>query len=287
MARIDLARIGIVGTVGLLAHCTVFSGLTAPPDPSTGEAGAAPKEDGASSERAEEGAVAIDSGNCTAADRYASLVLEDNPVAYFRFEGGDTQVSDSTGRGNQCTLGRGTKRVGGPFGCSQGISLDGTGGIDCGRPFTFPPNKPFAIEMWIRPRATNKNFHRVITNEGDPRSGFNLYVSEGSIGLGAELELLSGGSYRCGEHVATPAEKWTYVLAQYDGLGSIRVHANDEKPKFAECGTDVPGATTRALTLGKAAVGDKDFFSGDIDDLAIYDHMLPEGRITARLDALR
>ncbi|MFO0741841.1 MAG: LamG domain-containing protein [Labilithrix sp.] len=227
---------------------------------------------------------AADGSEADAPGTYRDVVLADRPIGYWRL--GDTDalgpVIDETG--NVAGAFAGAIELGRP-----GIQPDNPAmGFDGkvseitipGARYDFGGNAPFTIEAWIRPTVVDPIYRRIVTNEvGGVRQGWLFWVvDQESGGIGIERYRDNDGD-TVTTALAPALGVWSHVVATYDGAilsiwldGSLRSSAPSER--------SIAGQSR--LRIGGLASGR---FSGDLDEVAIYDRALTAPRIAAHHDA--
>jgi hypothetical protein len=217
-----------------------------------------------------------------AASAYADEVLADKPIAYFRLGDpiGSGSVLSSLGGVLGATsggvmLGRPGALVSDP---DTAADFDGTARITLpSGPFQFAQQQPFAIELWVRPSIAAGASEHLFSSEGyvdTARAGYNLHRYSNAL----RFERFSSVGQTIADLPDIPANEWSYVVARYDGATlalSVRGGASGDK----EVGD--PGAVAAygsAALLGVSAANDA-YFTGTLDEVAVYDHALPPERI--------
>lgn len=291
MARADAGRF-ILATAALsfsLLRCTSFAGLTQPDDASiTSRDGAAPASDGPIASG--EGGDGASSGDpCQAAAAYGSAVGADDPRAYFRFdEDGGTNAKSDVGPQVSCVYGSNAPRAAGIHACSTAIDLAGGTGSYVGCDATFAgaqPKAPFSLEAWILPRVGDAELRRVVGNQTSPtRSGFDLSLSDGAVGIRIVIELYNTGQLQCRAKAPVVMDRWNYILATYDGT-TVTMRSNDGAFETDTCTGLGLGTLAAPLVIGANTERAGGFFLGKIDELAIYPFALSKARADAHFAA--
>jgi hypothetical protein len=293
--RRTLASLGaLVAPAAFLSFeaCSSFSEDAPAPAEAAADASGSPLEasgDGAAAQKA---------------SAYRALVMADAPLAYWRMGVvADRVISDETGRGNHLVI------QGGPESFTVGVQgaiagdddtavhFDGVSGfaraLD-GHAFNFPTGSSFTVEAWVRSidTATAFPFQHVISETEEvsgERHGFALFVTPKVTDAGTppntvfEFNPNDGGGQTSGGKALVPA-KWTHLVG---------VATKDAVAVYVD--TTVGSARMLKGTLGLvnatffvAASRDPNTqFSGDIDEVAVYDKALPLDRIAAHAAAGR
>lgn len=287
MARVDAGRL-LLAAIGLsfsLLQCTSFAGLTQPDDAAiTSRDGAVPAADGPVAP-GEGGDGASDP--CRASAAYGGAVASDEPRAYFRFdEDGGTNAKNENGQA--CTYGSNAPRAAGLHACSTAIDLAGGTGsyVGCDASFAGAQSKaPFSLEAWILPHVGDAELRRVVGNQTLPtRTGFDLSLSDGAVGIRIVIELYNTGQLQCRAKAPVVMDRWNYILATYDGA-TVTMRSNDGAFETDTCAGLGPGTLAAPLVIGANTDRDGGFFIGKIDELAIYPFALSKARADAHFAA--
>jgi hypothetical protein len=270
-----------LGAVGLVASiswtCTPFTASTRIADAPDGSSG----PDGTP-----------DSGDKT----YASTVLSDGPIAYYRFdEASGTVAHDASGHGNDALLG-----VGVTWGASGAIVGDSntaihvsekSGGVSAGKHFDFNGTMPFTIEAWVKIEIVDSTYRFLFSKDYGPdtdrRQEYAVYVQQHD-GLAFEryVDNARVAPFALAAPPTNPA-KWTHVVGTYDGGnlawfvdGKMAGRAPDArsqstKPVDALIGNDNSGSTADGFGA----------MVGTIDEVALYDNALSADRVAAHFSA--
>ncbi len=241
------------------------------PDASANEAGGVPD------------ATVVDAG----VSRYRSAVIEDAPVVYVRFgEGAGPTAVDEMGHiagtypGSGVTFGVQGALANDP---DTAVTLAGTSTIHFSQGVDFVDFAPFSLEVWVKSNGSDYGF--IVDHEAYPRRGWSLFINQ------KNLVFERWGADQA--HTSTVAENalvdanWHHVVGTWDG-NVHRLYVDGELAAST-------AASFNALTriAGGWTVGGQNcectvnFFTGGLDELAIYDHPLLPERIQAHLRAAR
>ena len=235
----------------------------------------------------------ISTGSATMAD-YPAVVIADSPLAYYRFEEspGATTISDSSGNGRNAdnSAPAGTTLLGEPGAVGSAVLFNGGGSILT--PLNLNPSAgDFTIEAIINPTIVPGDAGIIVSNQNGTGVGrSNLFVHSTS-----NIRTYLGGAPTDG--ATFEAETWHHVIMTYDqsGIGgagpTVRFYVNG-----VEGGTGQPTAeaATGGWVLGSHKLRDRQFYTGLLDEVAIYDKRLddPDGdgdpsdsRVAAHYDA--
>jgi hypothetical protein len=239
--------------------------------------------------------VLLASGLVTAQADYASQVLANNPVAYWRLND-NVQVPAADVARNSGSLGAATDGfyvgtanhpVGGALvGSSDtAVAVDGTAGSVVNIPYSaaMNPNGPFTVEAWLNPNVENPAGTLTCAlasgQFGDPRSGWLIYQSDtgwnfrmyNQNGLSTSVNITGGP--------APVAGLWHHVAVVYDGTTAY-VYVNGTQRASANPTGYVPSAGGPFYIGGRS---DGSFWwNGQADEVAVYDKALSAADIDAR-----
>ena len=217
---------------------------------------------------------------------YADLVRADRPASYWRF--GDvegTAARDETGQAPGA-ISAGVKRgVEGALGdASSAFEFDGaTGVVVAPDIYPFGDRLPFAVEVWIAPSPGGLPLQRICNHRvGPPHTGWRLVLNATKRAL---FERWSNEVSTTAMSAPLPTGVYSHVVARYDGRtldlfvdGVLASSVPDEH---------VIGPFAAPLTWGAASTSTLDFFSGRLDEAAIYEHALGTDRVAAHFAARR
>ena len=230
---------------------------------------------------------AVDAGSV-----YASTVLSDAPLAYWRVdETSGTVAHDITGHGNDgqyvgtVTLGAGGALVGDP---DTAVHLDGaTAYIDVGNRFGFTGNAAYTLEIWAEPQNLNVNYQRLFSRElqTTPREGYLLFVRAENAADPSTFSVerwATGATNQCPQTNAI-TQVWHHLVATYDGATS-RVYV-DGAVAATQPAPLALNTTTASLWIGASFFDTNGYFDGPIDEVAVYGTALSASRIAAHFHA--
>ena len=215
---------------------------------------------------------------------YATTVLADSPVAYWRLgEASGSAVADSSGNGN---IGRytGNLRLAAPAlikGTSRSASFDGkdSTGMYFPSSASLQASRELSLEAWVRPRvvptASGSGWQLLtiwqkallyIEGGSEPRFVFSLYGHPNSY-LVSTTRVEAGRTY--------------YVVGSYDG-SKMRLYVNGVLDATAARSGPVARSTQGgAVASGGWGTRPSPAFVGLLDDIAIYRHPLSSSRVNA------
>ncbi len=226
-------------------------------------------------------------------DAYVLGVLADKPVGYWRLDdpANALTAADSSGGGHPGTCVPPAKIAFGVSGAlatepsSTAARLQGGGTIVMGDFFDFVGNAPFSIEVWARPASADSTYRRLVAKETSPagiRNGYGLELtrqgalsaSEASIGFSRYVN--SNEAVVSAVITILPAT-YHHIVVTYDGIalslwidGALQDTAQSLQPAVD-------------IKNGFALGGEQDGaeYEGLLDEVAVYDRVLPHSRIVA------
>lgn len=216
---------------------------------------------------------------------YASAVLLDQPIAYFRFDEPDGPIARSlVGEATGVYLGGfqyGT--MGGVGDANTCVTFDGSSArIELGDVFPFEGTTPYSFEVWVRPTELD-GFSRWIIDRSTsnaPLDGYRMY-------LGASFILFArrASDTEFGYVTASSKFGWSHVVVTYDGARHrwyVDAMLIENNAVTGSIGTG-PGA----FVVGDTTTGLTHKFWGELDELAIYATELGAERVAAHFAAAR
>ena len=212
---------------------------------------------------------------------YPAVVLADSPLAYYRFEEepGASAIADFSGNGLDADYSApiGTTVLGEPGVVGLAALFNGDGGILT--PLTFDPSvSDFSIETIFNPTIIPGDAGIIVSNQNGTGVGrSNLFVhSTANI-----RSYIGGGPTNAGP--LFEAETWYHIILTYDR--SAVAGGVDPTIRFYVDGVEQSGSqrvtepANGGWVLGSHKLLDRQFFTGLLDEVAIYDFRLddPDG----------
>ncbi len=218
---------------------------------------------------------------------YASAVLADNPLGYWRLgEASGSTAIDSSGRGNDGTFnGAVTLGTGGAIADGDtSISLTNTAGyVDAGNPAELDiSDDTLTIEAWVNPSAV-----ATMPIAGKTQSGRNDYtlwlVSSGGRNV-AHFNLYNGsGEANFNGTIDVPVDEWTHITGTYDGT-TASIYVNGVLDRTRSFSGNISGNDALNFEIGRRTNSGHQF-RGQIDEVALYGDALSADRVLAHFEA--
>jgi hypothetical protein len=295
------ARIGgllVLASLGSTAGCTALSGLDSlekvqcveacdsgadggqseHPDATTPDGGGDESGSDAGSVGAPDSATSDGAGPTSA---YAAAVLADAPLAYWRLDepSGSRTCADQTGHYPAAVVGTVTFGVTGALAHDPDTAaqFNKSGTVDVGSVLDFPSPAPFSWEVWVKPTSLG-NFQEFMSRmtfngTGNPVNGTYMFAWQGT-GMNFGFERFSSGrSTLALDTSGLTAGSWAHVVGTVDASGAGAVWVNGVEVASGPAAGTV-AATSAHLVFGAA-------LPCSLDEIAVYDHVLPNARVTA------
>jgi hypothetical protein len=246
----------------------------------------------AASADADAGADSPAEAQADAGSVYATSVLSDAPLAYWRMDdAAGTVARDTTGNGNDgqyvggVTLGTGGALIGD---ADTAVTLDGVSGhVDMGNRFAFAGNASYTLELWAQPHAIGTSYQRVISRElpTSPREGYLVFVRAGSAADPSTFSMERWEANQTNQCPETNAvtQVWHHLVATYDGTTS-RIYL-DGALAASQPAALALNATSASLWIGASVFDTAAYFNGAVDEVAVYGTALSATRIAAHYHA--
>jgi hypothetical protein len=213
---------------------------------------------------------------------YRSAVMADSPVSHWRLgEASGSTAADAQGANpgsyqNEPTLGQTTLAA---SASDTAVGFDGVNdSVQVPSSSSLNLTSGFSLEAWIRPSSlpASGSFASVLSKANAYSLQFN----------GSQLEFTivqNGTSQRCQAAVGAVVAGGTYhVVGTYDG-NIQRLYVNDTQVA-ARVQTGAASTNGNALRIGSRD-GLSEFFSGTIDEVAVYNSSLTPGQVDSHFVA--
>jgi hypothetical protein len=277
------------GGVGGDAGAGGTGGGAGSPAGAGGEAGAkagAGGEGGAGAGGAGQGGGGAGGGGGAPLSAYASAVLADGPVAYYRFNEATSDTVTSLVEGAPQGIGQNAPVPGAPgaivgdadtaFELPGGRALGQEARLVFGEAFAFIGDSAFTVELWAKPTGAEGVYARLFSKEDTPPGpdteyrGFYLHSFDTEVKFGRFQGGGAAPSFLGGPPGLTD-DVFSHVVVTSDGA-QVSLYINGAPLQSADSfGLAAP--TNSAFIVGDRA-GNFSAFIGFIDELAIYDKVL-------------
>ena len=231
-----------------------------------------------------------------AGSSYATAILADGPLAYFRLnESSGTTISSEVGSfvgsfshgvtlGTPSSVTRESGNLGATF-FSDASNDDSD--LTLGNNFAFTGTQAFSIEMWVNATTIDSNPRHTLSKADrdgtdTPVDGWNVCVSAGTIWI---ERIANAGSVIRSSQLAIVQGSTFYFVGVYDGSNLIPyVNAVSGSPVPAP-GAVTPNVTAAFMGSANGGVNPGHGFIGMLDEVAVYDKALTQAQITAHFNA--
>lgn len=196
-------------------------------------------------------------------------------VAHWNFDEGKGSTATDSGSGGHNGVIHHAEWAEGRDGHGQALRFEGKQSwVDCGNADALNLANEFTVEAWIKPELP-RGHNMTIVAKGYRYAGrFNLRMG---IPWDRSKLMLENGAYRTHE-VPIPLKTWLHVAGVCDGQ-RVAIFVNDELLSVRPFGGGFKPNTT-ALTIGKSmGAPGGEFFKGLIDDVRVYDRVLPKYKL--------
>jgi hypothetical protein len=210
---------------------------------------------------------------------YRAAVIADHPLAYWRLDDTGTTAVDQMGNytgtySGDCTHGVAGALVGDP---DTAIALGGTCEVTFADTLVFLDNAPYSVEAWIKDTATPAGHNVVFSEESrsttGPLDGYDLVDSTTGV-------YISRATSTSGEIETQPTthvlDSYIHLVGVYDGSDLV-LYVDGSASAPVDDPVVMPSYTAAAL-IGADVEGS--FFTGDIDEVAIYGQALTAAQVT-------
>ena len=203
-----------------------------------------------------------------------SAILSDNPVAFWRLgDAGGTTAVDATGHGYDGTY------IGGVTPDAAAPSNDGAARFDGQTGEVSVPGvsalklPTFSVEAWVNYQGnqTISAYQFVIVQIGNLNlaySGGNIFFDGDYAGTSAQAPLTPG--------------VWTDVVATFDSNKDVKLYIDGTLvASHDNAGPPAPSGQPLEIGSGSGTIGGTGAWTGDIDEVALYDKVLTPDQIQA------
>ncbi len=223
---------------------------------------------------------------------WAGEILADQPLAWFRLDDPTlTTAADGSGHHNDGTYTGGVTATAGalPSDPDGAVAFDGTSGqVTVGDKLNFTGYASYTLEGWLRPASlTNGYFPRLLSKEvvdANGRSGW-LMTFNATDGLTSER-----WAHETHVQVSVPPSKiplgaWTHFAATFDGETHTATLYLDGAQAAQAGAQDIALLDEHGPLVLAGCNCPMTNFPGALDEIAIYDRVLPPERLQAHYQA--
>lgn len=222
-------------------------------------------------------AVSADAGSKLATDSEEKAIHGDGLVAHWRFDEDAGEMALDSGGGGFHGIIHHAERVAGRNGAGRALRFDGQRAwVDCGDDDALNLGQECTIEAWVRPEEPRLHNMTIVARGYRYRCRFNLQMG---IPWDRSKLIFGVGAYQTHEK-PIPFGEWSHVAGVCDGQ-RVATFVNGKLYSVRPFGAGFKPNET-SLTIGKAmgAPNGGEFFKGVIDDVRLYNRVLPEYRLT-------
>lgn len=224
---------------------------------------------------------------------YADEVLADNPVSYWRLEEIPGSTAADTAGSNPGTIVGGVSSASGIVG--NAFKFDGSSGrVTMGNPanLNFGTTGAFSLEAWFNWDGGGSSVNNLIRKSNfpvtPPGAGYWLRIDQGSQNLDFFTGETTGamGFGRANINTSVTSNTWHHAVATRDAAGEMRLYL-DGVLEATTPGANFETTSTAPFVLGAwdDRFGVIEFFSGRLDEVAVFDSALSADRVAAHFNA--
>ncbi|MEA2747164.1 MAG: hypothetical protein QOI41_1307 [Myxococcales bacterium] len=273
--RVGLGLGLCLGLVGL-AGCNALLGID---DQHLRADGGAPDDSASAADGATDGTGDAAGGGSI----YRSAVLVDGPVMYVRFgESSGGIAHDEVGHTDGTYPASGADlRVPGALtnDPDTAIAFSGVSNVQFAAGIEFLDVAPFSVELWIKHDVTTPNGF-VLDHESYPRQGWSLFVDD----KGVYFERFGDVNASTAGQNALADGAWHHIVGTWDGSVQ-RLYVDAKLADARSNAVSIPKPVGTWTVGGQNCVCTNNFFTGALDELALYDRALAPDRIDAHFHA--
>ena len=218
---------------------------------------------------------------------YIDEVLADAPVAYWRLgESSGTSAADSSGNGRNGTY-VGSPTFGAPGAVTGNTAVTLNGSSQCvtygGAGIPNGTNNAVSVEAWVKTTTTNG----IIVARDDIGHGFMLTINATQGVTFTCYYLLGGSRVAYSGPGAVSDGKWHHIVGTWGAADAPPSLYVDGVLQTAATGGGYGGADTSSsgLVIGRRGLASPTWFAGTVDEVAVYNYILPAARVAAHYNA--
>jgi hypothetical protein len=219
-------------------------------------------------------------------DRYATMVMGDNPLAYWRLDETNGATAFDSAGGHDGTY-SGSLTLGAaalPNMADNAVHFSG-GNVQVPFSDVLNPSTAFTVEFWAKPDDVDNTYTPLCSQfrGSSAREGWCFYDENDANTFECHLGNASGVSlYAYGGGPTLVAGQWYHVVEVWDGAGTSTLYTEDQlvgqNTTVANGGTYVPNPSA-PLMIG-VRNGGALAFNGEIDEVAIYNYAFTTQQIS-------
>jgi hypothetical protein len=293
VSRSFRARIIGASFAALAGACSLTTSLTGfsnGKDDSLAGAEGGLGEAGADTGAGSDGPLATDAPASTDAagtSAYAAAVLADKPMLYYRLGEKDVagKARDSSSAGRAATF-KGSVVCGVPGAIAGDVDTacrfdNNTTAVFLADGPKFTGLLPYSLEAWARPtNVQGAGGHVVAACEQEPNDGYAMFFYQGAAPRW-ERETPAGTDTTLAPPISLSG--YVHLVGTYDGT-TLRLYVDGALASNSPSTKTYPGSHGQPFSIGANSNADTNYFEGDIDEVALYDHVLSPARIKAHHD---
>ncbi len=208
---------------------------------------------------------------------YREAVLEDRPIGYWRLGDGGALAHDEISGDDGQYVGTCTPTPGLLTDDPDG-ARDFDGATCClalASSFQFLGNAPFSVELWTLARTISgtDSYFMTETRASGPTDGYAVVRAVNGI----YVERAHGGTNVLSVHRQVVTGELVHVVAAYDGAMLLLYVDGELFTMTADSSAQV--ATAAPSMIGCYPNGPSNILNGTLDEVAVYDAVLPPERI--------
>jgi RHS repeat-associated protein len=220
-----------------------------------------------------------------ASTTYASTVLGDSPIAYFRLgDSGSVAAASAGGAGSYVggvTEGHGSALA---SDADPSVQLDGSSGyVDAG--LANQTWNSITVEAWFMTNSLNAGDNpRIVANSHTDVDGLGFQLSYGNGGGSGDFGVgTTGTSGRAAWTSSLTAGQWHHYVGTYDG-STVSAYIDGILVASAPASGSIR-PSTYDVNIGRNPAYNGDYFNGAVDEVAIYPTALTAAQVTAHYNA--
>jgi RHS repeat-associated protein len=215
-------------------------------------------------------------------DSYSAAVKADSPVSYWRMD----DTSDSVGSSPGTVQGTVTQAVPGAISGSTATGFAGAGAMVLPYSSALQPPTAFTIEAWIKTTATVPSGGAYVMRSW--ACGYELRLipfGPGNSAIAEGYTYSNGGNSEANSGVAVNDGNWHHLVYTIDTTASHFYLDGQQVGTGAALSANINYCGT-SISIGEGSPSDG-YFSGSIDEVALYNHALTTAQVQAHYAASR